>query len=117
MKDTDACDCNVIHEDVLAKVREQMPDEETMLDVSDLFKMFADSTRIKIICALLNAEMCVCDISALLGMTKSAISHQLRSLRQTKLVKNRRDGKIVYYSLDDEHIKDILDKGLSHVRE
>jgi DNA-binding transcriptional ArsR family regulator len=117
MKDTDACDCNVIHEEVLAKVREQMPDEETMLDVSDLFKMFADSTRIKIICALLNAEMCVCDISALLGMTKSAISHQLRSLRQTKLVKNRREGKIVYYSLDDEHIKDILDKGLSHVRE
>jgi ArsR family transcriptional regulator len=94
-----------------------MPDEETMLDLADLFKMFADSTRVKIICALLEAEMCVCDISALLGMTKSSISHQLRLLRQTKLVKNRRDGKIVYYSLDDEHIKYILDSGLSHIRE
>jgi ArsR family transcriptional regulator len=94
-----------------------MPEEETMLDLADLFKMFADSTRVKIICALLEAEMCVCDISALLGMTKSCISHQLRLLRQTKLVKNRRDGKIVYYSLDDEHIKDILDKGLAHINE
>ncbi|MDR2803738.1 MAG: metalloregulator ArsR/SmtB family transcription factor [Treponema sp.] len=117
MVETEVCECTVIHEEVIAKVKKQIPDEEVMLDLADLFKMFADSTRIKIICALLEAEMCVCDISALLGMTKSSISHQLRLLRQTKLVKNRRDGKIVYYSLDDDHIKDILDKGLSHIRE
>ena len=117
MVETDFCECTVIHEEVVAGVRQRMPDEETMLNLADLFKMFADSTRVKIICALLEAEMCVCDISALLGMTKSSISHQLRLLRQTKLVKNRREGKIVYYSLDDEHVRDILDKGLSHVRE
>jgi ArsR family transcriptional regulator len=117
MVETDFCECTVIHEDVIDEVQKRMPDEETMLDLADLFKMFADSTRVKIICALLEAEMCVCDISTLLGMTKSSISHQLRLLRQTKLVKNRRDGKIVYYSLDDEHIKDILDAGLAHVRE
>jgi len=79
--------------------------------------MFADSTRIKIITALLNAELCVCDIAALLGMTKSAISHQLRLLRQTKLVKNRREGKIVYYSLDDEHVQNIISQGLLHIKE
>lgn len=117
MSEMDFCECTVIHDDVVAGVKKRMPDEETMLDLADLFKMFADSTRIKIICALLESEMCVCDISALLGMTKSSISHQLRLLRQTKLVKNRREGKIVYYSLDDEHVKDILDRGLSHVRE
>ena len=117
MDEIDFCECTVIHEDVVSDVRKRLPDEETMLDLADLFKMFADSTRVKIICALLESEMCVCDISALLGMTKSSISHQLRLLRQTKLVKNRREGKIVYYSLDDEHVKDILDKGLSHVRE
>ncbi|MDR1362872.1 MAG: metalloregulator ArsR/SmtB family transcription factor, partial [Spirochaetaceae bacterium] len=115
--ETDLCECTIIHEEIVAEVQKQMPDEETMLDLADLFKMFADSTRVKIICALLCAEMCVCDISALLGMTKSSISHQLRLLRQTKLVKNRREGKIIYYSLDDEHINDILDKGLAHVRE
>jgi len=117
VQDFDLCECTVIHEEVVAKVREQMPDEETMLNLADLFKMFADSTRVKIICALLGAEMCVCDIAALLGMTKSSISHQLRSLRQTKLVKNRRDGKIVYYSLDDDHIQNILSQGLSHINE
>jgi ArsR family transcriptional regulator len=117
MIETDDCECTVIHEDVVVEVRKQMPDEETMLNLADLFKMFSDSTRVKIICALLCAEMCVCDISALLGMTKSSISHQLRLLRQTKLVKNRRDGKIVYYSLDDAHIQSILSQGLEHVRE
>ncbi|MDR2485446.1 MAG: metalloregulator ArsR/SmtB family transcription factor [Treponema sp.] len=94
-----------------------MPDEEVLLDLADLFKMFGDSTRIKIINALLHSEMCVCDIAALLGMTKSAISHQLRSLRQTKLVKFRREGKVVYYSLDDDHVNTIFDQGLLHVCE
>jgi DNA-binding transcriptional ArsR family regulator len=115
--DIDRCDCTIIHEEVVEKVRKNMPEEETLLDLADLFKMFGDSTRVKILCALLNAEMCVCDIAVLLGMTKSAISHQLRALRQTKLVKCRRDGKVIYYSLADEHVKDIFDQGLLHVCE
>jgi DNA-binding transcriptional ArsR family regulator len=94
-----------------------MPDDEALLDLADLFKVFGDSTRVKIICALLRAEMCVCDIAALLGMSKSAISHQLRTLRQTRLVKYRREGKVVYYSLQDEHVGTIFGQGLVHVSE
>lgn len=115
--DIDKCDCTVIHEDVVKEVRRNMPDEEALLDLADLFKVFGDSTRVKIICALFQSEMCVCDIAALLGMTKSAISHQLRILKQSKLIRNRRDGKVVYYSLDDEHVKNIFDQGLAHVTE
>jgi DNA-binding transcriptional ArsR family regulator len=115
--DFDRCDCSTIHEEVVAEVRKQMPDEEQLMVLADLFKMFGDSTRVKILSALLNSEMCVCDIAVLLGMTKSAISHQLRALRQTKLVKYRRDGKVVYYSLDDEHVKTIFAQGLLHVSE
>lgn len=115
--DIDKCDCTVIHENVVKEVSQSMPDEENLLDLADLFKVFGDSTRVKILCALFNAEMCVCDIAALLGMTKSAISHQLRVLKQSKLIKNRRDGKVVYYSLDDEHVKNIFDQGLAHVSE
>ncbi|MDR0551734.1 MAG: metalloregulator ArsR/SmtB family transcription factor [Spirochaetaceae bacterium] len=119
------CEVTVIHEDVVRSVAEKMPDEEVLLDLADLYKMFADSTRVKIISALVNAtphlnelgEMCVCDIAALLGMTESAISHQLRLLRQSKLVKYRRDGKVVYYSLDDDHVRDILKLGLEHTKE
>jgi DNA-binding transcriptional ArsR family regulator len=113
----DVCETSFIHESVVAEVRAKMPNEEMLLDLADLFKMFGDSTRVKIISALLNTEMCVCDIAALLGMSKSAISHQLRSLRQTKLVKFRRDGKTVYYSLDDDHVKTIFAQGLLHVGE
>ncbi|MDR1324586.1 MAG: metalloregulator ArsR/SmtB family transcription factor [Treponema sp.] len=94
-----------------------MPDDETLFNLADLFKMFGDSTRVRIVSALLHSEMCVCDIAALLGMSKSAISHQLRSLRQTKLVKNRREGKVIYYSLDDDHVKTIFAQGLQHVME
>ncbi|MDR2184621.1 MAG: metalloregulator ArsR/SmtB family transcription factor [Treponema sp.] len=115
--DFDRCDCSTIHEEVVAEVRKQMPDEEQLMVLADLFKMFGDSTRVKILSALLNSEMCVCDIAVLLGMTKSAISHQLRALRQTKLVKYRRDGKVVYYSLDDEHVRTIFAQGLLHVSE
>jgi DNA-binding transcriptional ArsR family regulator len=114
---TDICGCTLIHEKAVARVRKAMPDEETMLDLADLFKMFADSTRVKIILALLNSELCVCDIAALLGMTTSAISHQLRLLRQTKLVKTRRDGTVIFYSLDDEHVRNIVAQGLCHVKE
>lgn len=113
----DKCDCTVIHEEIVGNVRRNMPDEEVLMDLADLFKVFGDSTRVKILCALFESEMCVCDIAALLGMTKSAISHQLRILKQAKLIKNRRDGKVVYYSLDDEHVKNIFDQGLSHVAE
>jgi DNA-binding transcriptional ArsR family regulator len=115
--DFDRCDCATIHEDVVAAVRLKMPEEEILLDVADLFKMFGDSTRVKILCALQHSEMCVCDIAVLLGMTKSAISHQLRALRQTKLVKFRKDGKVVFYSLDDEHIGGIIALGLAHINE
>jgi DNA-binding transcriptional ArsR family regulator len=94
-----------------------MPDEDILLDLSELFKVFGDSTRVKILCALLNAEMCVCDIAALLGMTKSSISHQLRILKQAKLVNYRKDGKVVYYSLADDHVKTVFDQGLLHVCE
>jgi ArsR family transcriptional regulator len=116
-EDLDKCDCNVIHEDTIKLVRKKMPKEESLLDLADLFKVFGDSTRVRIISALLHSELCVCDISALLGMTKSAISHQLKELRQTKLVKNRREGKVVYYSLDDDHVAAIFKQGLSHVCE
>ena len=115
--DFDRCDCNTIHEEVVNEVRKHMPEEESLLNLADLFKVFGDSTRVKIVCALLHSEMCVCDIAVLLGMTKSAISHQLRALRQTKLVKYRKDGKIVYYSLDDEHVGNIFEQGLFHVCE
>lgn len=117
LPDIDKCDCTVIHEDVVKKVRRQMPEEEDLMDLADFFKVFGDTTRVSILCALFKSEMCVCDIAALLGMTKSAISHQLRVLKQSKLIKNRRDGKVVYYSLDDDHVKNIFEQGLSHVEE
>lgn len=94
-----------------------MPEDEELYELSDLFKVFGDSTRIKIICALFKEEMCVCDIAYLLQMKQSAISHQLKILRQSKLVKYRREGKVVYYSLDDEHIKEIFNMGLMHINE
>ncbi len=115
--EADRCDCHTIHEDTIKKVRNHMPEEETLLDLADLFKVFSDSTRVKILCALFQAEMCVCDIAVLLGMTKSSISHHLRVLRQTKLVKYRREGKIVYYSLADDHVKSIFHQGMLHIVE
>lgn len=115
--DIDRCDCNTIHEEVVNDVREHMPDEDTLLDLADIFKVFSDSTRVKILYALFRAEMCVCDIAVLLGTTKSSISHQLRILKQSKLVKYRKDGRVVYYSLADEHVKSIFNQGLIHVCE
>ena len=118
MKDStelDTCDTTIIHLDAVNRARESMPDEEALLDLADLFKVFGDSTRVRIISALIHEELCVCDIAALLGMTKSAISHQLRALRQTKLVKYRKEGKVVYYSLEDDHVGTIFAQGLNHV--
>lgn len=111
------CDCNVIHEDIVSKVKKMMPQEENLYDLAELFKVFGDSTRIKILSALFEAEMCVCDIAFLLNMTQSAISHQLRLLKQAKLVKYRKEGKVVFYSLDDHHVKKIIDQGLAHINE
>ena len=113
----DKCDCTVIHDDVVRTVREKMPEEDTIMDLSDTFKVFSDSTRLKILCALINEEMCTCDLSALLGMSQSAVSHQLRILKQSNLVKNRREGKVVYYSIADEHVETIISNGMEHVLE
>ena len=113
----ESCNCSIIHEDIVYKVKETMPREELLYDLAELFKVFGDTTRIKILCALFESEMCVCDIAALLNMNQSAISHQLRVLKQARLVKYRKDGKVVYYSLDDEHIKHIFDQGLVHINE
>lgn len=111
------CDCDVIHGDVVEAVKKKMPEEDILYDLSDFFKVLGDSTRVKIMWALDESEMCVCDLAVLLNMTKSAISHQLKSLRQANLVKFRRDGKVVYYSLSDDHVKEIFEKGLEHIRE
>jgi ArsR family transcriptional regulator, lead/cadmium/zinc/bismuth-responsive transcriptional repressor len=113
----ESCNCTIIHEDVVHKVRECLPEDEKLYDLAELFKVFGDSTRIKILCALFQAEMCVCDIAALLSMTQSAVSHQLRVLKSARLVKFRREGKVVYYSLDDDHVKQIFDHGLVHLNE
>ncbi len=115
--EVDRCDCTVIHEEVVNAVRKRMPEEEELYDLAELFKVFGDSTRIKILCALAESEMCVCDIANLLNMTQSAISHQLRLLKIARLVKNRKEGKVVYYSLDDDHVSEIFEQGLSHVNE
>ncbi|MGM9573898.1 MAG: ArsR/SmtB family transcription factor [Hominicoprocola sp.] len=115
--DMSCTESNVIHEDVLLRVREKMPNEDPIYEVSELFKVFGDSTRARMICALNIEEMCVCDLAALLNMTQSAISHQLRILKSSRLVKSRKQGKIVYYSLDDSHIGDIFAKAFEHVME
>ena len=111
------CDCEVIHQDIVNQVSDRMPEEGELYDLADFFKVFADSTRVKIMWALDESEMCLCDLAVLLNMTKSAISHQLRTLRQSKLVKYRKEGKVVYYSLKDDHIKEIFEKGMEHIRE
>ena len=111
------CSCNVIHKEVVENVKNKLPKEETLYDLAELFKVFGDSTRIKIICSLFESEMCVCDLSVLLNISQSAISHQLRVLKSARLVKFRRAGKVIYYSLDDEHIKQIVDAGLHHITE
>ena len=112
-KETLVCECTVIHQEVIDKIK--LPEEELLYDLGDFFKILGDSTRIKILSALFQSEMCVCDIAALLGMTQSAISHQLRVLKQGRLVKHRKEGKVVYYSLDDDHIKHIVDRANSYI--
>lgn len=117
MKKISICEITTIHEDVIQKVKENMPEENVLYNLGEFFKLLGDGTRIKILNALFYSEMCVCDIAALLGMTQSAISHQLRVLKQGRFVKHRKEGKSVYYSLDDEHIKHIIEQGLTHIKE
>ena len=109
--------CQVIHKDTVDRVSKLMLNEENSIDLAEFFKIFGDSTRIKILNALLNESMCVCDIAALLNMTHSAISHQLKILKQAKIVKYNKVGKVVYYMLDDEHIEQIFKKGVEHIEE
>lgn len=117
IENAECCEYIHVHEDVVNEVKKQIPPEESLDDLADFFRIFGDSTRIKILYVLLCSEMCVCDIAKLLQMTQSAISHQLRVLKQMDLVKNRRDGKTIFYSLSDGHIKTILSQGLEHIDE
>lgn len=111
------CEYMHVHETIVEAVYQQMPEEEKLYDLADFFKVFGDSTRIKILYVLLCSEMCVCDLAQTLKMTQSAISHQLRILKQMELVKNRREGKTIFYYLADHHIKDILSQGMEHIEE
>lgn len=115
--EVERCGCLFVHEDAVDEVLGGMPDDETLYDLAELFKVFGDSTRIKILYALFEAELCVCDISKLLGLTQSAVSHQLRVLKGSRLVKFRRDGKTVFYSLADDHVRKIIAQGMEHVNE
>ena len=111
------CDYIHAHPGIIEAAQAAMPDEELLYDLAELYKVFGDSTRIKILYALLRSELCVCDIADLLGLTQSAISHQLRALKNARLVSSRREGKTVFYALADDHVKTIIDQGLEHVSE
>ncbi len=115
--EVERCDYMHVHDDLVKAVRAQMPDENDLADLAELFKIFGDSTRIRILYVLFEAEMCVCDIAMLLGMSQSAVSHQLRLLKQAKLVRNRRDGKTVFYSLADDHVRTMIAQGMDHIQE
>lgn len=117
IEEVNDCICEEIHEDLINKAKKNMPKDETLYDLAELFKVFGDTTRIRILYTLFSSEMCVCDIADLLGMTHSAISHQLRVLKNARLVKFRKEGKVVYYSLDDNHVSQIFDCGLAHIQE
>jgi len=117
MEQHSVCSCDVIHEEVVHQVQEKLCSQEDYLQLAALFKLFGDGTRVKILHALEQHEMCVCDLTSLLGVTKSAVSHQLKALRLANLVKFRREGQVVYYSLADDHVKKILDTGFEHLWE
>ncbi|MBE5842442.1 MAG: winged helix-turn-helix transcriptional regulator [Butyrivibrio sp.] len=117
LNDVEHCDVHHCHSDIVLKVHRELPSEDELYDLAELFKVFGDSTRIKILFALFESEMCVCDIAESLEMTQSAISHQLKILKQSKLVGNRREGKQVVYFLADDHVRTIIDQGLNHIEE
>ena len=110
-------DFQAVHEDVVKRVLETQPEDEYLYDLAELFKVFGDTTRIKILYALLESELCVGDIAQILGLSQSAVSHQLRILKDSKLVKFRRNGKIIFYSLDDDHVRNMISMGMEHVEE
>ena len=116
-RDTPCCEENIIHADTLTQVKRLLPEDEVLYDLAELFKIFGDSTLVKILYALLEAELCVCDIAKLLEVSQSAVSHQLRVLKTSKLVKFRKEGKAVFYSLADEHVIRILSQGMEHIME
>ena len=113
----EVCDGFEVHEDLLKIVNETLPEETELYDLAELFKVFGDSTRIRILFVLFEAEVCVCDLAKVLNMTQSAISHQLRILKQNKLVKSRREGKSIFYSLEDDHVRTIINQGRDHIEE
>ena len=116
-KELECCETTEVHEELLKIVNEQMPAEEELYDLAELFKVFGDSTRIRILFVLFEAEVCVCDLAEALHMTQSAISHQLKILKNSKLVKSRREGKSVFYSLADGHVRTIIAQGREHIEE
>ena len=116
-KEVECCDAVEVHENLLKIVNETMPEETELYDLAELFKVFGDSTRIRILFVLFEAEVCVCDLAQVLQMTQSAISHQLKILKQNKLVKSRREGKSIFYSLADDHVRTIIAKGCDHIEE
>lgn len=117
IRDVECCDVFQVHDELVQKVNSRMPDEDELYDLAELFKVFGDSTRIRILYVLFEEELCVCDIAQTLSMTQSAISHQLRILKQSGLVKNRREGKQVFYSLADDHVRTIIAQGREHIEE
>ena len=116
-KEPVCCETVEVHEDLLRIVEQTMPEETELYDLAELFKVFGDSTRIRILFVLSSAEVCVCDLARVLNMTQSAISHQLRILKQNKLVKSRREGKSIFYSLADDHVRTIINQGREHIEE
>ena len=117
VQDIECCDFYQVHEEVVRAVKDKMPEDGALYDLAELFKVFGDSTRIRILFVLFEAQVCVCDLAQALGMTQSAISHQLRILKQNKLVKSRREGKSVFYSLADDHVRTIIEMGREHIEE
>ena len=115
--DIDCCETTEIHSELLEKVNAKMPPENDILDLAELFKVFGDSTRMRILFVLISEEVCVCDLATTLNMTQSAISHQLAILKRSKLIKSRREGKSAFYSLADEHVKTIIKQGMEHIEE
>ncbi|MCR5544949.1 MAG: metalloregulator ArsR/SmtB family transcription factor [Lachnospiraceae bacterium] len=117
IQDVEHCDCVEVHKNKVDQVLAQMPEEDVLYDLAELFKVFGDSTRIRILFALYGADICVCDLAESLNMTQSAVSHQLKILKQSRLVSNRREGKQIYYFLTDDHVRRIIAQGMEHVTE
>ena len=117
IQDVECCDIFQVHDELVKKVNSRMPDEDELSDLAELFKVFGDTTRIRILYALFESELCVNDMAQLLGLSQTAVSHQLRVLKNNKLVKFRKEGKIVFYSLSDDHVRKIIEMGMEHVEE